>query len=42
MSVDPLKKPINRAEQLKTEPGTQYKGIKLYDIDLAIAEVNHF
>jgi hypothetical protein len=38
MSVDPLKKPINRAEQLKTEPDTQYKGIKLYDIDLAIAE----
>jgi hypothetical protein len=38
MSVDPLKKPINRAEQLKTEPNTQYKGVKLYDIDLAIAE----
>jgi hypothetical protein len=37
MSVDPLKKSINRAEQIKTEP-KNHKGVKLYDIDLAIAE----
>lgn len=37
MSIDPLKKPINRAEQIKTEP-QKHKGVKLYDIDLAIAE----
>ena len=37
MSVDPLKRPVNRAEQLKTEP-QQHKGVKLYDVDLAIAE----
>ena len=37
MSVDPLKKPINRAQQLKTEP-QNHKGVKLYDVDLAIAE----
>ena len=38
MAVDPLKKPLNRAEQLKTEPKNQFKGVKLYDVDLAIAE----
>jgi hypothetical protein len=37
MSVDPLKKPINRATQLKTET-QNHKGVKLYDVDLAIAE----
>lgn len=37
MSIDPLKKPINRAQQLKTEP-QNHKGVKLYDVDLAIAE----
>ena len=37
MATDPLKKPINRANQLKTEK--QFNaGIKLYDIDLTIAE----
>lgn len=37
MATDPLKRPLNRAEQLKTE--VQYNGgIKLYDIDLAISE----
>lgn len=38
MAVDPLKTPLNRAEQLKTEPKNQFKGVKLYDVDLAIAE----
>jgi hypothetical protein len=37
MSIDPLKKPLNRGRQLKTESQTQ-RGVKLYDIDLAIAE----
>lgn len=37
MAKDPLKKPLNRAEQLKTDPQYQ-KGIKLYDIDLAISK----
>jgi hypothetical protein len=37
MSIDPLNKPINRAEQLRTEP-QKHKGVKLYDVDLAIAE----
>ena len=37
MSIDPLKRKLNRAEQLKTEP-KNHKGIKLYDVDLAIAE----
>lgn len=37
MSIDPLKKPINRATQLKTE-AQNHKGVKLYDVDLAIAE----
>ena len=37
MSIDPFKKKFNRVEQLKTEP-QNHKGIKLYDIDLAIAE----
>ena len=37
MSIDPLKRPINRAEQLKTEV-QNHKGVKLYDVDLAIAE----
>jgi hypothetical protein len=37
MSIDPLKKKLNRVEQLKTEP-KNHKGIKLYDVDLAIAE----
>lgn len=38
MALDPLKRPLNRAEQLKTEPKDQ-AGIRLYDIDLAVA--NH-
>jgi hypothetical protein len=37
MSTDPLKRKLNRAEQLKTEP-QNHKGVKLYDVDLAIAE----
>ena len=37
MSIDPLKKKLNRAEQLKTET-QNHKGVKLYDVDLAIAE----
>ena len=37
MSTDPLKRIPKREEQLKTEP-KNHKGIKLYDIDLAIAE----
>lgn len=37
MSIDPLKRNINRVEQLKTE-SKNHKGIKLYDVDLAIAE----
>jgi len=39
MSVDPLKNiPINRGEQLKREPIEKGKGVRLYDVDLAIAE----
>ena len=37
MSIDPLKRNLNRAEQLKTET-KNYKGVKLYDVDMAIAE----
>ncbi len=37
MSIDPLKRIPKREEQLKTEP-KNHKGIKLYDIDSAIAE----
>jgi hypothetical protein len=37
MSIDPLKKNLNRVEQLKTEP-KNFKGVKLHDVDLAIAE----
>jgi len=39
MAVDPLKKlPVNRALQYKKESIEQGKGVKLYDVDLAIAE----
>ena len=41
MAVDPLKKlPINRGEQLKIEAPSQErgKGVRLYDVDMAIAE----
>ena len=41
MAVDPLKNlPINRGEQLKIEAPSQErgKGVRLYDVDLAIAE----
>lgn len=38
MALDPLKRPFNRAEQLKTEP-EETRGIRLYDVDLAVA--NH-
>lgn len=41
MAVDPLKNlPINRGEQLRVEAPIQEKGrgVKLYDVDLAIAE----
>jgi hypothetical protein len=39
MAIDPLKnKPINRALQYKKESIEKGKGIKLYDVDLAIAE----
>ena len=39
MSVDPLKNiPINRGEQLKREPIEKGKGVRLYDVDMAIAE----
>jgi len=37
MSIDPLKRKLNRAEQLKTDV-KNHKGVKLYDVDLAIAE----
>ena len=37
MSIDPFKKKPVRVEQLKTE-AKNHKGIKLYDIDFAIAE----
>ena len=35
--MDPLKKKLKREEQLKTEPKYN-KGIRLYDVDMAIAE----
>ena len=38
MATDPLKKDLNRADQLKTEKQHNV-GIKLYDIDLTI--MNH-
>jgi len=38
MSTDPLKKPLNRADQTKTDTKHQ-KGVSIYDIDLAIS--NH-
>lgn len=39
MAVDPLKNiPINRGEQLKREPLEKGKGVRLYDVDMAIAE----
>ena len=41
MAVDPLKNlPINRGEQLKVETPSQErgKGVRLYDVDMAIAE----
>jgi hypothetical protein len=37
MSIDPLKRKLNRAEQLKTDV-KNHKGVRLYDVDLAIAE----
>jgi hypothetical protein len=37
MSIDPLKRIPKREEQLKTEP-KNFKGVKLYDVDMAIAE----
>ena len=39
MAVDPLKNTsINRGEQIQREPIEIGKGVKLYDVDLAIAE----
>ena len=39
MAIDPLKnKPVNRALQYKKESIEQGKGVKLYDVDFAIAE----
>lgn len=39
MSIDPLKiQPINRAEQVKRESDDKGRGVKLHDVDLAIAE----
>jgi hypothetical protein len=39
MAIDPLKnRPINRATQYKRESIEKGKGVKLYDVDLAIAE----
>ena len=39
MAVDPLKNlRTNRGEEIKTEPIEIGKGVKLYDVDLAIAE----
>ena len=39
MSVDPLKNtPFNRGEQIKREPIEKGRGVRLYDVDLAIAE----
>ena len=36
MAENPLRKPLNRAEQLPRENGTMQRGIKLYDVDSAI------
>ena len=39
MAVDPLKNvPLNRGTQLKREGNELGKGVRLYDVDLAIAE----
>ena len=41
MAIDPLKKvPINRGQQFKVDSPTleKTKGVRLYDVDLAIAE----
>lgn len=39
MSIDPLKtQPINRADQVKRESDDKGRGVKLHDVDLAIAE----
>ena len=39
MAVDPLKNiPINRGQQLQREPIEKGKGVRLYDVDMAIAE----
>lgn len=39
MSIDPLKNiPINRAEQIKRESDDKGRGVRLYDVDMAIAE----
>ena len=39
MAIDPLKnRPVNRATQYKKESIEQGKGVRLYDVDLAIAE----
>ena len=39
MAVDPLRKtPYNRGEQIKREGNELGKGVRLYDVDLAIAE----
>jgi len=39
MAIDPLKnRPVNRANQYKKESIEQGKGVRLYDVDLAIAE----
>ena len=39
MAIDPLKNvPVNRATQYKKESIEQGKGVRLYDVDLAIAE----
>jgi hypothetical protein len=39
MAIDPLKnKPVNRALQYKKESIEKGKGVKLYDVDLAMAE----
>ena len=41
MAVDPLRKvPINRGEQIQREPIEIGKGVKLYDVDLAIARTH--
>ena len=36
MATNPLRKPINRAEQLPRETGKFIQGIKLYDVDSAM------